>query len=133
MFIGATHNHHGPDTAFDVNHPWYDSMIDRAATAVVEAVGRMRPARLRVGQGRHWFGMDDGTDPQIIDPRMNVLQATGVDGKVIGTVIQWNNHPETTLGWEPPVDISRGVRAARLDRRAVQRRGPRTSRPTTRA
>jgi hypothetical protein len=107
VFVGATHNHHGPDTAFDVNHPWYESMIDRAAAAVVEAVGRMRPARLRVGQGRHWFGMDDGTDPQVIDPRMNVLQATGVDGKVIGTVIQWNNHPETTLGWEPPADISR--------------------------
>jgi hypothetical protein len=106
VFIGATHNHHGPDTAFDVNHVWYDSMIDRAAAAVVDAVAHMRPARLRVGQGRHWFGMDDGTDPNILDPRMNVLQATGVDGKVIGTVVQWNNHPETTLFWKPPVDIS---------------------------
>ena len=38
---------------------------------------------------------------------MNVLQAASVDGRVIGTVIQWNNHPETTLGWEPPVEISR--------------------------
>jgi hypothetical protein len=107
MFIAATHNHHGPDTAFDVNHPWYDSMIDRAAAAIADAVKRMRPARLRVGQGRHWFSQDDGTDPQILDPRMNVLQATGTDGKVIGTVVQWNNHPETTLNWKPPVDISR--------------------------
>ena len=124
VFIGATHNHHGPDTAFDVNHSWYDSMIDRAAAAVVEAVARLRPARLRVGQGRHWFGMDDGTDPQVIDPRMNVLQATGVDGRVIGTVIQWNNHPETTLGWEPPVDISRECAQLGWTGRPVQRRGP---------
>ena len=124
VFIGATHNHHGPDTAFDVNHAWYDSMIDRAAAAVVEAVARMRPARLRVGQGRHWFGMDDGTDPQIIDPRMNVLQATGIDGRVIGTVVQWNNHPETTLGLGAAGRHQRRVRAARLDRRPVHRRGP---------
>jgi hypothetical protein len=25
---------------------------------------------------------------------------------VIGTVVQWNNHPETTLNWSPPADIA---------------------------
>jgi hypothetical protein len=30
--IHADHNHHGPDTAFDVNHEWYELMIDQAAT-----------------------------------------------------------------------------------------------------
>ncbi len=66
---------------------------------------RLRPARLRVGSGKHWFGMDDG-DPQVIDPSMNVLQAVGTNRRVIGTVVQWNNHPETTLGWAPPADLS---------------------------
>ena len=28
--ISADHNHHGPDTAFDVNHEWYDLMIEQA-------------------------------------------------------------------------------------------------------
>jgi hypothetical protein len=105
VLVGSTHNHHGPDTAFDVNHDWYEHMTDQAADAVVEAVGELRPARLRVGEGKHWFGMDDGTDPQVIDPRMNVLQAVATNGRVIGTVVQWNNHPETTLGWAPPADI----------------------------
>jgi hypothetical protein len=105
VLVGSTHNHHGPDTAFDVNHDWYEQMTDQAAEAVVEAVGRLRPARLRVGSGRHWFGMDDG-DPQVIDPSMNVLQAVTTNRRVIGTVVQWNNHPETTLGWSPPVDLS---------------------------
>jgi hypothetical protein len=105
VVVGSTHNHHGPDTAFDVNHVWYEYMTDQAADAVVESLGRMRPARLRVGSGEHWFGMDDG-DPQVIDPSMNVLQAVGTDGRVVGTVVQWNNHPETTLNWAPPVDLS---------------------------
>jgi hypothetical protein len=105
VLIGSTHNHHGPDTAFDVNHAWYEEMTDQAADAVVEAVRRLRPARLKVGSGTHWFGMDDG-DPQVIDPSMNVLQAVGTNKRVIGTVVQWNNHPETTLGWAPPADLS---------------------------
>jgi hypothetical protein len=105
VLVGSTHNHHGPDTAFDVNHDWYEEMTDQAADAVVEAVRRLRPARLRVGTGRHWFGMDDG-DPQVIDPSMNVLQAVGTNRRVIGTVVQWNNHPETTLNWSPPADLS---------------------------
>lgn len=105
VLVGSTHNHHGPDTAFDVNHAWYEHMTDQAADAVIAALDRMRPARLRVASGEHWFGMDDG-DPQVIDPTMNVLQAVGTNGKVVGTVVQWNNHPETTLGWAPPADIS---------------------------
>jgi hypothetical protein len=105
VLVGSTHVHHGPDTAFDVNHDWYEYMTDQAADAVVAAVDRMRPARLRVGAGEHWFGMDDD-DPQVIDPSMNVLQAVGANGRAVGTVVQWNNHPETTLGWSPPVDLT---------------------------
>jgi len=105
VLVGSTHNHHGPDTAFDVNHDWYEEMTDQAADAAVEAVRRLRPARLKAGSGEHWFGMDDG-DPQVIDPSMNVLQAVGTNRRVIGTVVQWNNHPETTLNWSPPADLS---------------------------
>jgi hypothetical protein len=105
VIVGATHDHHGPDTAFDVNHDWYEHMTDQAADAVVDAVTHMRAARLKVGTGEHWFGMDDG-DPQVIDPTMNVLQAQATNGKVIGTVVQWNNHPETTLNWAPTADLA---------------------------
>lgn len=103
VVIAATHNHHGPDTAFDVNHTWYEHMTDQAADAVLAAVASRRPAVLRVASGTHWFGMSDGTDPQVIDPTLNVLQAVGRGGKAIATVVQWNNHPETTLGTSPPV------------------------------
>ena len=103
VVVSASHNHHGPDTAFDVNHDWYEYMTNRAAAVVARAVTNRRPARLQVAAGEHWFGMNDGTDPQIFDPRLNVLQAIDVRGATIATLVQWNNHPEATLGWSPPL------------------------------
>ena len=103
VVISANHNHHGPDTAFDVNHSWYEHMTDQAAAAVVDAVQSLRPARLRVAAGEHWFGMNDNTDPQIFDPRLNALQVVDLHGDVIATAVQWNNHPEGTLGYHPPL------------------------------
>lgn len=104
IIVSATHNHHGPDTAFDVNHSWYEHMTDQAAAAIAAAVENRRPARLMVAAGEHWFGMRDGTDPQVFDPRLNVLQAIDVHGKVVATMVQWNNHPESTLSWSPPLE-----------------------------
>ncbi|MGH8875387.1 MAG: hypothetical protein ACRDVM_09090, partial [Acidimicrobiia bacterium] len=100
--ISADHLHHGPDTAFDVNHDWFELMIDRAAEAIAEAVTSRRPARLLVGETDHFFGLGDGRDPRILDPTMGVLQATATNGRKIATLVFWGNHPEVTLGWEPP-------------------------------
>lgn len=102
--ISADHNHHGPDTAFDVNHEWYDLMIEQAAQAIAEAVGEMRPARLDIAQTEHYFGLRDGRDPQVHDPTLGVLRATATNGRTIATLLFWANHPETTLFWEPPND-----------------------------
>jgi hypothetical protein len=104
ILVTATHNHHGPDTAFDVNHAWYEHMTDQVAAAIAEAVAERAPATLRTASGEHWFGAKDGTDPKIFDPSLNVLQATGTKGGVIATLVQWNNHPEATLGWSPPLE-----------------------------
>jgi hypothetical protein len=104
IVVTASHNHHGPDTAFDINHDWYEYMTDQAASAVVDAIRHRRLATLRVAAGEHWFGQNDGTDPQILDPRLQVLQARDLRGRTIATAVQWNNHPEGTLGWEPPAE-----------------------------
>jgi hypothetical protein len=101
--IHADHNHHGPDTAFDVNHEWYELMIDQAADAVVEALDERRPARLEVAETEHWFGLRDSRDPQVLDPTLGVLRATATNGETIATVISWANHPEVTLFWSPPL------------------------------
>ena len=105
VVIAASHNHHGPDTAFDVNHAWYEHMVEQVVAAIVEAVSSRRPARLHVAAGTHWFGMNDGTDPQIFDPNLNVMQAIDTRGRTIATLVQWNLHPEATLGWSPPLAV----------------------------
>ena len=101
--IHADHNHHGPDTAFDVNHEWYDFMIEQAADAVVEAIDNVRPARLDVAETEHWFGLRDSRDVQVLDPTLGVLRATATNGDTIATMVFWANHPEVTLFWDPPV------------------------------
>jgi hypothetical protein len=114
VLIAATHNHHGPDTAFDVNHDWYERMTDQAADAVVAALADLQPATLRVASGTHYFGAKDTTDPRVVDPRLNVLQAVRHDGRVLATVVQWNDHPETTLNWQPPVPAADCATLTRL-------------------
>ena len=102
VIVASTHNHHGPDTAFDVNHDWYEHMTDQTAAAIADAVARREPATLAAATGQHWFGARDSTDPEVYDPTLQVLQAKNRKGKVIATAVQWNDHPETTLGYSPP-------------------------------
>lgn len=100
--IHADHNHHGPDTAFDVNHEWYELFIDQAVDAVVEAVDVRRPARLEVAETEHHFGVRDSRDPRVTDPTLGVLKATATSGDTIATLLFWSNHPEVTLFWDGP-------------------------------
>ena len=111
-----------PDTAFDVNHAWYEEMTDQAADAVVEPSPAAAGA-LRVGSGKHWFGMDDG-DPQVIDPSMNVLQAVGTNGKRDRDRRAVEQPPRDDAGLGTAGRPERGVRGAGLAGRRVPRGGP---------
>ncbi len=103
VLIAATHDHHGPDTAFSVNDDWYELFATEVAGAVVDAVDALQPATLEVASGEHRFGMNDSRDPVVIDPNLRLLIARRAGTpEVIGSVVQWTDHPETTLGWSPP-------------------------------
>ena len=103
VLINATHNHHGPDTAFSINDDWYSHMADVVAAVVVAAVADLQPATATAISGEHRFGMNDGRDPIVFDPRLNVLDLKNAEnGSAIATVVQWTSHPEVTLGWDPP-------------------------------
>jgi hypothetical protein len=103
VLINATHNHHGPDTAFSINDDWYSHMADVVAGVVVAAVADLQPATATAISGEHRFGMNDGRDPVVFDPRLNVLDLKNAEnGTAIATVVQWSSHPEVTLGWDPP-------------------------------
>ena len=106
IIVAATHDHHGPDTAFSVNDEWYATMADATAEAIDEAVASLQPATLSVATGDHHFGVADARDPLIVDTRLNVMTATADDGSTIATLVQWGSHPETTLGYAPPIDLT---------------------------
>lgn len=103
ILIAPTHNHHGPDVAFDINPDYYQHLAEQASQAVVDAVASLQPAVAVAATGEHRFGVSDGRDPIVFDPRLNVLDLTTPDGASIATIVQWASHPESTLGWEPPV------------------------------
>ena len=104
ILVAPTHNHHGPDVAFDVNPDYYAHLAEQAANAVAAAVAVVQPAAAVAATDAHRFGVSDGRDPIVFDPRLNVVHFTAEgDGSPIATIVQWNSHPETTLGWEPPV------------------------------
>lgn len=107
--ISATHNHHGPDTAFSVNDEWYSMMADQMAGAIADAWrAEPRPVKVVAASGEHRFGQSDGREPTIVDPRLNVVQLQDPEnsGPPVATLVQWTSHPETTLGWNPPGDYS---------------------------
>ncbi|MBI4936179.1 MAG: hypothetical protein HY828_20070 [Actinobacteria bacterium] len=108
IIISATHNHHGPDSAFSINDEWFDQAANEMVGAAMDAITNgLLPARMTSVAGEHRFGQSDQRDPLIVDPRLNVLQVLDVEtGDAIATVVQWASHPETTLGWNPPGDIA---------------------------
>ena len=108
IIISATHNHHGPDSAFSINDDWFDQAADEMVGAATDAIANgLLPARMTSVGDEHRFGQSDQRDPLIVDPRLNVMQVLDVEtGDAIATVVQWASHPETTLGWNPPGDIT---------------------------
>ena len=124
VMVHATHNHHGPDTAFAVNAEWYRFFLEQARDAVREAVERLEPATLRVAEGTHYFGGSDLSGLRVFDPTLGVLQARATDGRVIATVVNWANHPESTLNWSPPRDrIAAACRTLAWDETACDAQG----------
>jgi hypothetical protein len=112
VLISSSHNHHGPETAFGPNSKWFEMAIGQIVKASVAAVGSAEPAAASVANGTHNYGSVDQREPDIYDTRLNVLAfKSNATGKSIATMVQWNAHPETTLGWTPPADAA-GLAAA---------------------
>ena len=112
ILVSATHNHHGPDTAFSINSDWFALMVDEMSFAAEDAVAALQPARMVTATGNHAYGASDQRDPVIENTRLNVLAINASeDGSPIATLVQWTSHPESTLGWKPPA-VAAGLPAA---------------------
>ena len=107
VMVSAAHNHHGPETAFGPNAQWYEVAAQEIVAAAIAAVESVEPVSAWVATGNHNYGSVDQRDPRVYDSRLNVIAFNSIEtGESVATMVQWNAHPETTLGWEPPAEAA---------------------------
>jgi hypothetical protein len=103
ILIGATHTHSAPDCygfplpsgKFTGDLNFMQSVCEKAAEAVNEAIDKLQPAILKTAVDKAAEGIAyNYYAPQLYDRRMGVLQTVGADGKVIGTLVNYAIHPE---------------------------------------
>lgn len=107
VVIGSLHDHEAPDTmglwgpkagVSGINEIYNSFVIEQAAQAAADAVHSMRPAVLTLAKTHpaelDTF-IDDDRPPEVHDAEIIALSAKTKDGKPIGTLINWANHPET--------------------------------------
>ena len=103
ILIGSTHTHSAPDCyAFpdgkgghtgDLNY--MDSVCDKAAEAVNEAIDRLQPAWIKIATGEAQGKIAyNYYAPDLYDRRMSVIQAVSPQGKTIATLVNYAIHPE---------------------------------------
>lgn len=103
ILIGATHTHSAPDCyAFPDGKgghsgdlAYMNSVCEKAAEAINEAIDRLQPARLKVATGEAQGKIAyNYYAPDLYDRRMGVIQAINPDGKTIATLVNYAIHPE---------------------------------------
>ena len=107
LVVASTHDHEGPDTmglwgsgrfSSGVDPRYLDSVRQAVAETAAEALSRLRPARLVLGQARTPGLVEDGRLPRVIDDTLVAMQAIGEDGRTLGSVVNWSSHPEALGG-----------------------------------
>ncbi|HEX3314788.1 MAG TPA: hypothetical protein VHR72_07860, partial [Gemmataceae bacterium] len=104
LVVSSTHSHHGPDTVGMWGPSLFQTGADpaylkRIEEAVVASVGQARSkmhdvAEVRVGTARDGDLLHDSRKPIVKHDEIVVLRFTDADKKVLGTLVQWNCHPE---------------------------------------
>ncbi len=103
ILIGATHNHSGPDcygfpdengrTSCDMTY--LDSVCDKLAAAINEAIDNLQPATIKIATGRAEGKIAyNAYAERLYDPRCHVLQVLDTTGKPIATLVNYACHPE---------------------------------------
>jgi hypothetical protein len=105
--VHSTHSHQTPDLLglwgknylkSGVDKSYLDYVKNQAAASVEEAANRLRRARLHFAQNLEDPGetVADTRLPEVYDNGLRLMQAIDAeDGKTLGVLISWANHPET--------------------------------------
>ena len=103
IVIGATHTHSAPDTygfpdgkgGFAVDLKYLDMVCAKTAEAINEGISRMQPCTLKIATGNAKGKIAyNAYAEQLYDPRCDVIQAIGADGKPFGILVNYAIHPE---------------------------------------
>lgn len=103
LAVAATHNHEGPDTLglwgpspleTGVDPRYLAAVRERVVEAAQAALDRLTPARLVVAEARTRGLIADSRSPEIVDDLLTVAQAVDGEGRTLGVIVNWGNHPE---------------------------------------
>ena len=103
VLVSSTHNHEGPDTlglwgpsAFQsgVDPAYLKKIEDGVVKAVQQADGELHAATARIGVVQAPELVRDSREPYVKHDDLVALQFNDLQGKKLGIVVQWNNHPE---------------------------------------
>ena len=105
--ISSTHTHEGPDMLGlwsgtplkdKFNYEYMKFVKDRIVKSVVEASKNIRPVKLEISQDLTGAIplVKDTRKPEVFDSGLRLIKAIDKEnGKVMGSVVAWANHPET--------------------------------------
>jgi len=106
VIVASTHNHSTPDLMgiwgpsdfrSGIDPAYRRAVVAGAAGALTDAVEALAPASVSFVE----VPLDpaglvaDSRDPQVFDATMRLMVFTAPDGKTIGSVVNWADHPET--------------------------------------
>lgn len=106
LIVAVTHNHEGPDTmglwgeqrgVSGLNEAYMAFLRGKVAAAALEALQRLQPVVSTIGSASDQVltaSYDDTRPPVVHDDVVTVLHLTSREGKVVGTLVNWNSHPE---------------------------------------
>ncbi|MBI4889720.1 MAG: hypothetical protein HY821_03780 [Acidobacteria bacterium] len=106
VIVAATHVHEGPDTmgqwgakqgVSGIQEGYNSFVVSQTAAAVKEAIAKMAPAvaypaAVTPADVDGYF--DDDRPPFVHDSEILSVTFKGKNGKALGTLVNWSNHPE---------------------------------------
>jgi len=107
LIVSSTHTHEGPDllglwgkipTKSGVNKEYLEFVKLQIVESVKAAVSNLCPAYFTISEDLTGGIplVTDSRKPEVFDPGLRMIRAVDKhDGKTLGTLISWGNHPET--------------------------------------
>jgi hypothetical protein len=104
VLVASTHNHEGPDVIglwgpsqleSGVDSAYVEFVVERIVDAVKVAEANLTPAWAAYGAAEAPELLLDSRLPPVKDPILRAIKFTATDGRPLGLMLQFSNHPES--------------------------------------